>query len=52
MDMAEKKSKLVIVTSNYQKDQLIDRYGIRVLDRIIATTFRVKFTGKSFRGEL
>lgn len=52
MDMAEKKSKLVIVTSNYQKEQLVERYGLRVLDRIIATTFRVKFTGKSFRGEL
>ena len=52
MDMVEKKSKLVIVTTNYQKNQLEERYGKRVLDRIIATTFRVCFTGKSFRGEL
>ena len=52
MDMVEKKSKLVIVTTNYQKNQLEERYGKRVLDRIIATTFRVCFTGKSFRGTL
>ena len=52
MDMVEKKSKLVIVTTNYQKKQLEERYGKRVLDRIIATTTRVCFTGKSFRGEL
>ena len=52
MDMVEKKSKLVIVTINYQKNQLEERYGKRVLDRIIATTFRVCFTGKSFRGTL
>ena len=52
MDIVEKKSKLVIVTSNYQKEELENRYGTRILDRIIATTFRVKFTGKSFRGQL
>ena len=52
MDMVEKKSKLVIVTTNYQKNQLEERYGKRVLDRIIATTSRVCFTGKSFRGTL
>lgn len=52
MDIVEKKSKLVIVTSNYQKEELESRYGTRILDRIIATTFRVKFTGKSFRGQL
>lgn len=52
MDLTEKKSKLIVVTSNYQKDELLNRYGRRILDRIIATTTRVCFTGKSFRGEL
>ena len=52
MDLTEKKSKLVIVTTNYQKEQLLERYGQRIFDRIIATTVRVCFTGKSFRGTL
>ena len=49
MDMVEKKSKLVIVTTNLQKKQLEERYGQRIFDRIIATTVRVCFAGKSFR---
>ena len=49
MDAVEKKSKLAIITSNYTKNQLLDRYGERILDRIVATTHRVVFTGKSFR---
>lgn len=52
MDIVEKKSKLVVVTSNYQKEELLNRYGRRILYRIIATTTRVCFVGKSFRGEL
>lgn len=52
MDIVEKKSKLIVVTSNYQKEELLNRYGRRILDRIIATTTRVCFVGKSFRGEL
>lgn len=52
IDLTEKKSKLIVVTSNYQKDELLSRYGVRILDRIIATTTRICFTGKSFRGEL
>lgn len=50
MDTAEKNNNLVIVTSNLAMDDLRQRYGDRVLDRIKATTKRVLFTGKSFRG--
>lgn len=49
MDAAEKHSKLVIVSTNLNERELKDRYGDRVLDRIKATTTRVKFVGDSLR---
>lgn len=49
MDAAEKFGKLVIISSNLGKDQLIERYGERVFDRIISTTDRVIFKGESLR---
>lgn len=49
MDLVEKKSKLIIVTSNLTHEQLITRYGVRILDRVKATTTRILFKGKSFR---
>lgn len=49
MDAAEKFGKLVIVSSNLGKQELIDRYGERVFDRIKSTTARVLFNGESLR---
>ena len=49
MDAAEKFGKLVIISSNLGKDELIERYGERVFDRIISTTDRVIFKGESLR---
>lgn len=49
IDAAEKQRKLVIVTSNLNHEQLIEKYGDRAMDRIIATTRRVLFAGKSLR---
>lgn len=49
MDIVEKKSKMIIITSNITEKQLIERYGMRILDRLKATTTRVLFTGESFR---
>ena len=49
MDVAEKKRNLIIATSNLTIDEILERYGERVLDRIKSTTKRVVFTGKSFR---
>lgn len=49
IDNTEKTSQLLIITTNLNKEQLIERYGSRVFDRIIATTKRVLFTGKSLR---
>jgi len=49
MDAAEKYGKLMIVTTNLDGDRIADRYGPRALERIISTTKRVEFKGKSLR---
>lgn len=48
-DDAEKKGKLLILTTNLSIDELTERYGDRVVDRLIATTKAVLFTGDSLR---
>ena len=50
MDAAEKQRKLVIVSTNLSSDEIRYRYGDRILDRIVSTTTRVLFEGKSLRG--
>lgn len=49
MDSVEKESKLIIISTNLNKDGLLDRYGARVFDRIISTTRRIEFKGESLR---
>ncbi len=49
MDNAEKTGNLVIISTNLGKEQLIEKYGDRVFDRILATTKRVVFRGESLR---
>ena len=49
VDYAEKYGKMLILTTNLNAAQLSDKYGSRTLDRIIATTKRIEFKGKSFR---
>ncbi len=49
LDSAEKYGKLVIMTSNLGATDLIAKYGNRTFDRIISTTKRIEFRGKSFR---
>lgn len=51
MDAAEKKGKLVIITTNLNKDQIIERYGTRTYERIKATTLPVKFGLTNEKGE-
>ena len=48
-DAAEKKGKLLILTTNLSIDELTQRYGNRVVDRLIASTKAVPFTGDSLR---
>lgn len=49
MDAAEKNGKLLIISTNLQANEIKLRYGDRILDRILSTTQRVVFNGKSLR---
>ncbi len=49
MDMVEKQSKLIIITTNLTAEQITAKYGDRIMDRIKATTKRIAFNGQSFR---
>lgn len=49
MDYAEKYGKTMIVTSNLNHDDLVERYGDRVMERIKSTCKRVLFDGSSLR---
>ena len=49
VDAAEKQGKLLIVTSNLNHEQLVEKYGERAMDRIRATTKRILFVGDSLR---
>ena len=48
-DLAEKKGKLLIVTTNLSLNEIAEKYGERTMDRLVAITKRVKFSGESLR---
>lgn len=48
-DEAEKKGKLLLLTTNLSIDELREKYGERTLDRLKATTKTVFFAGESLR---
>ncbi len=49
VDNAEKKGHLLIITTNLSVEQIEEKYGNRVLDRLRSITTRVKILGKSLR---
>lgn len=49
LDMTEKKSKLLIISTNLGEESIKERYGERILSRVKATTKRVLFQGKDLR---
>ena len=49
VDEAEKKGKLLILTTNLSIEQLEEKYGRRTVDRLRAITKTVLFEGKSMR---
>jgi len=49
MDAVEKSDKLIIITSNLNGEDLAEKYGERVIDRIRSTCVRVPFVGASLR---
>lgn len=50
VDRAERHGKLLVMTTNLRKQELLEKYGERTIDRLRAITEIVTFTGKSFRG--
>ena len=48
-DEAEKKGKLLILTTNLTIDELREKYGERTIDRLRAITKTVLFSGISLR---
>lgn len=49
VDEAEKKGKLLIVTTNLSIAELQEKYGVRTVDRLRAITVPVLFKGESLR---
>jgi DNA replication protein DnaC len=49
VDEAEKRGKLLIITTNLSTDEIREKYGERTLDRLKGITKTVLFTGQSFR---
>lgn len=49
VDEAEKRGKLLIVTTNLSLDEIAQKYGERTMDRLVGITTRVKFQGQSLR---
>lgn len=49
VDEAEKRNKLLIITTNLSLDEISQKYGERTIDRLVAITTRVKFVGRSLR---
>lgn len=49
VDEAEKRGKLLIITTNLSLGELAQKYGERTMDRLVAITKRVKFVGESLR---
>ena len=49
MDAVERKSKLIIISTNLSGREIEQRYGTRTMERIISTTKRIEFKGDSLR---
>ena len=49
VDEAEKKGKLLIITTNLDTKEIEEKYGTRTIDRLRAITKSITLSGKSFR---
>ena len=49
VDEAEKRGKLLILTTNLSLDEISQKYGERTMDRLVAITKPIKFKGESLR---
>lgn len=50
VDNAERKGKMIIITTNLSIEELTEKYGERTMDRIRDITTSVLFKGNSMRG--
>ena len=50
VDLAERKQKLLVISTNFNEQNLLEKYGERTMDRLRALTKPVIFEGKSLRG--
>ena len=50
VDEAEKRGKLLLLTTNLSIDEIAEKYGLRTLDRLKEITKTVRFAGQSLRG--
>ena len=48
-DEAEKRGKLLILTTNLGLNEILQKYGERTMDRLVAVTRSVQFKGESLR---
>ena len=49
IDQAEKRGKLLIVTTNLSSDEMSDKYGVKTIDRFFSCCRIIKFSGESLR---
>lgn len=49
VDEAEKRGKLLLITTNLGVDEMLSKYGERTMDRLVVVTRSVQFKGESLR---
>lgn len=49
IDLAERKEKLLIISTNLNKEEILQRYDLRTFDRLRSLCVRVVFKGESLR---
>lgn len=50
VDLAERKQKLIVISTNLDGKEMLERYGERTVDRLKSITKSVAFSGESLRG--
>ena len=51
VDLAERKDKLLVISTNLDKDEILERYDMRTYDRLKSLCERVVFKGVSYRDD-
>lgn len=49
MDLSEKRGNIVLLSTNFNADEIAKKYGVRTFERMISTTKRIEFKHESFR---